>query len=1563
MSHISVLRMWLVALSILTGGAFAVRAATPAASPLDAPIETARKALTDPLAHLQTAKALLAALPGATGTADDAGIASLRDGAAKLKDANAPALYASLKEDVKDGSALLKARDGLDSAIKALPASTTPAVTTPAATTTPAAAPAGAAPTAPAPATAPAPPLTPEQALALARSAEADLKKALDALAAGPNGTMPSKNTLDAIRSVVRSLTGDAGDQLEQTARDVYEQLKALAGSGSDKVEQQIKKLVTRLRGQGISAPVQQCGADPATGSPTPAPDPKLPDATTLLTQAKDTVTQIQALVAVDAKKGTAPFQDGIAACFANGKDLTTKLAARLTESKLPTSTASLNGESLVTVFVKEAGTFGAWYLRAIALAAAQAKLPEYAAADAKAVLGDTAAGAPGELKTAAAALKSSAENAATAVPAALGAMNTYTSARISVLTELAKQVRASLRKQAAAETATGKSRDADADATDALLLVKTPEAQDQARVLVGNLRQVETAWLTSAEVLKETASLKELLSRAEEARKSLGATRDLLAGAVDLLDETLGGDRQHWVSEQVRLFYFTDVVRLMYTLNTETRVQRPEGLTYETEATKLRKQLRATEASLFSKRGEVSDGKTQLENLRTELQLAQATAQAAAKTKARAADALAQLQGKQAAAAKRLADAIADTSTPAATLASLKKASADLDSAVDAQTKLKAQADANDADAAAQLARLQDDKTGLPAKIEQAERDVKSLQGAVRALEVEAAAAAQDESDAFAQARDNAQFYFAPAHGASTDPVHRVEMYAYNDSKILFIRGLASDVERVKDIIAGFDRPAPQARITLWTLQLNAHTDQSAKKQSEHLNDSFTAIDQQLRHMRGAITMVQEALRNSINREVNLVAQRDRSILEQTGCPMSERAYRYFYFPEEIRRRLGFDPPLPRHFREMEALATLQADVASTRVALRELQRESVRIFGGSDADGVSYVPERKTDAARDTPALENKRDYVLGLISALQIKLQGLDSIADLLGKSDTRYQPFIVDSDWTPILNKVRFEVDKKNGASRNDSSGTKASMGNDPNQSDALRCPPAAADGELARCKNRVADICTLLNPLLEVAGRNPSKVVCCCGKHSTMAAVFAQGRKELSSPITRGMSFKCLINYLDLVDRRTSCALKDLIAAVSSQSRGGGKTPLCREGNGNPQQVMDVEYLTRWTLTDPSHCTTLGETLFVASLARRSLRTNIINGVATELQDILRRSDANSSSSGTGAPPDGLYGVLLKTLTSLLPGQGASLGTDEQSTNGSEANEGNQKTKNQEKERGNFDFFRIVFGASADTSAGLDDGELTANQLEVLLAMQTKARETVSAVVHNLLRRMDNLPKGEREGPDGIAWHFRSQYLPLVGWLRSGHAQDLGVAQPAGRIPWSYQGLLATASNPSKCAEQARLRMDRAAWELAALEGSRNSLARATPRVAAADEMIKRMIVVAENDLEEHVIAPHLKTIREQVHNNRIELGTVQRESILATNRLVARVDPRASADLEVATQSSLMDAAAQLGNLVQAAQQTGALQTQQNKILNQSNQDKKAGSSALITGSLAKSVF
>jgi hypothetical protein len=85
--------------------------------------------------------------------------------------------------------------------------------------------------------------------------------------------------------------------------------------------------------------------------------------------------------------------------------------------------------------------------------------------------------------------------------------------------------------------------------------------------------------------------------------------------------------------------------------------------------------------------------------------------------------------------------------------------------------------------------------------------------------------------------------------------------------------------------------------------------------------------------------------------------------------------------------------------------------------------------------------------------------------------------------------------------------------------------------------------------------------------------------------------------------------------------------------------------------------------------------------------------------------------------------------------------------------------------------------------------------------------------------------------------------------------------------------------------------------------------------------AAVNLTFRRYLEQVNRDLSEIYVKPTFRTLNERLLNEKLGVGVIQETSILASNRLVARVDPRGSAQLAVGEEKNVLEAAIQLTNL------------------------------------------
>lgn len=374
---------------------------------------------------------------------------------------------------------------------------------------------------------------------------------------------------------------------------------------------------------------------------------------------------------------------------------------------------------------------------------------------------------------------------------------------------------------------------------------------------------------------------------------------------SISRLHDALAGDFSGFETDQVSLYYFTDVQRLMYVLN--EGYQTMGGVAdAQAKAAEQRTQLTQTELELADAQATVNRYQKQVLDLQEQQRQANAKVKGLDSNLSKLASRLKQAQDSKQTDDTNYQTAVDNQSNSASqtpnpngtatsgptnpTLASAvekakAKQTADAARLSDAQSNYDAAKTERD-NAQAQADDTQNQKDSLPAKLAAAQQALSDAQTAVAADRRKMIMVAQAESDAFAFARDNTPFMVAFADASSPNPAKRVMLYAFNDSKTVFMRGKRADLDEVKRIIAAFDQPAPQARLTLWTFQLSAEAGQKANKgAAKRLNESMGIVDQELSDIRALQNTALELLRDLINERVRQAAAPPNPLPSCSAC------------------------------------------------------------------------------------------------------------------------------------------------------------------------------------------------------------------------------------------------------------------------------------------------------------------------------------------------------------------------------------------------------------------------------------------------------------------------------------------------------------------------------------------------------------------------------------------------------------------------------------------------------------------------------------------------------
>ena len=390
-------------------------------------------------------------------------------------------------------------------------------------------------------------------------------------------------------------------------------------------------------------------------------------------------------------------------------------------------------------------------------------------------------------------------------------------------------------------------------------------------------------------------------------AQKDLTTNLNSLRLRATALQELLSGDRSAWVTEKIRLYYFTDIPRLVKTLNPTATLAGGDADARRRAEDRLDK-LRAAEDAQSEANAAVSGLKRRVSRLEQQLQQA--------KDELDTANFLSQ------AAANRDAEL---NRRPAADVSAERKA-------LSLQEKNKREQER--AAAQERFDKANDEHTGLMAALKEAEAQLETAQAAFERASSATIRAAQVESAAFANARDNAPFWFGPADATSTDPARRVEITSSTGGEnAIFVRGRREDVVQVQDIIAELDEPAPQARMTLWKIELNSD---ATEKGADKFNKALQIVEQELATTRANIATTLTLLLNAVNTEAEAASRAApaplplrRDCFEQglyakyfrpnpAALPTTpadtnisgryQRIGRYSLYAPEVRRELGID-------------------------------------------------------------------------------------------------------------------------------------------------------------------------------------------------------------------------------------------------------------------------------------------------------------------------------------------------------------------------------------------------------------------------------------------------------------------------------------------------------------------------------------------------------------------------------------------------------------------------------------------------------------------------------
>jgi hypothetical protein len=431
----------------------------------------------------------------------------------------------------------------------------------------------------------------------------------------------------------------------------------------------------------------------------------------------------------------------------------------------------------------------------------------------------------------------------------------------------------------------------------------------------VDDLRSVQLEWLATQAQLAATDDLDFDPASAEHAADSLESATRAFRGALSDLQDALAGNASNFEADQISLFYFTDIPRLMQMLNSDS-FENGGIKTASEEAAARRRELTNADLDLADAQSTVSTLQTKVQRLREQLRADNAAADSAIqifkKTTLTRAGALRDKEANE----KRFNDGQCDpTPTDPDKRAKCESLASERDRAstrFDEADRRNTDAEEDKKRATEKRDATRDEQNGLPAKIAEAESKLSDAQLAVNRQRRSALLAAQAESEAFVKARDNRPFWEAPVNATSSDPVKHVFLWAFNDSKTVFMRGPRADLNYVKCLIAKIDQPAPQARMTLWTLELSSDSSVGGAKKT---NESLELVERHLSNSRALNAAALSVFRDAINERVNMIASEAKKQAKPTcvkNCLLNtadgDRLARLKFYHPEVLKRLGFD-------------------------------------------------------------------------------------------------------------------------------------------------------------------------------------------------------------------------------------------------------------------------------------------------------------------------------------------------------------------------------------------------------------------------------------------------------------------------------------------------------------------------------------------------------------------------------------------------------------------------------------------------------------------------------
>lgn len=423
--------------------------------------------------------------------------------------------------------------------------------------------------------------------------------------------------------------------------------------------------------------------------------------------------------------------------------------------------------------------------------------------------------------------------------------------------------------------------------------------------------------------------------------------------------------DASQFISDDVKLYYTSDLRRIMEFLRPD-QVETKNSLSPAAEeAQRQRSDLTKLEADLEGKLADVNQLRFEAARLEEEQRQQQANLGGLHLKTSHLAARLQNLQRQKDQAQREYEAAKAKTDVnphDAAALDALHKAEGRKTDVETRQTNVdkeynSAKNETDSAEAKIEAANGQKDSllqrldTTRTALIEAA----KSVASQRRQIKV----AAQDEVLAFSQGRDTAPYLRALPRTGSSDPLRRVFLFGRPDRQTITVRGKPADVLKVREAIDIFDQPQPQARLTLWEMEVNVEKSQHMQylpfyrhRDAEAINRAADVVDRHLLATRSRSDYTLTAFRDAVAGVAASVASGE----DKNACGYgdefeSDRWVRFF--DESVLKSLGLRDPQRTDLREIRGwlpdprlTTTLGEAILSTVLACRKLKEDIYRQF-----------------------------------------------------------------------------------------------------------------------------------------------------------------------------------------------------------------------------------------------------------------------------------------------------------------------------------------------------------------------------------------------------------------------------------------------------------------------------------------------------------------------------------------------------------------------------------------------------------------------------------------